>query len=429
MTAKTRDQLDYDVTIAGGGMAGATLALALARQSPQLRIGVVEPFAAATGGETPLASYQPSYDARATAMSWGTRQCYERIGIWEALAPKATPIKRIHVSEQQRFGSSRLDASEHEQPALGYVLDNAWTGLNLQAALQAEAAIDWFCPASVAAVETTGKCAKLTLDGSGVPFGGNKTTLTTGLLVVADGGRSRLRESLGFQVERHAYEQAALIANVSAARSHQFEAFERFTCSGPIALLPQGHPAHSEGRCGLVWTMPPQEAERMRSLDKASFLAALQQAFGWRLGRFVDVGQRFCYPLVLERVQQPLRPHVVLVGNAAHTLHPVAGQGFNLAIRGLMRLAGEVTRAFDAGHCPGDLAVLERYWTGQQEDVNGLVAASGALVSLFSGTQPSPIEVGRNLGLVALELVPPARRWFTRQAMGLGRGSSVESVQ
>lgn len=422
-------EVDYDVTIAGGGMAGATLALAVARQNPALRIAVVEPFAVGPEAGPVLDRYQPSYDARATAMSWGTRQCYERLGLWHAIAPRATPIKTIHVSEQKRFGSSRMDAAEHDQPALGYVVDNAWAGLNLQAALQAEANIDWLCPAKVTAVETFEHIARLTLEGDAIERVGLSSGLSTELLVVADGGRSGLREALGFQVEQHPYGQTAVIANVSTARPHQFEAFERFTPTGPVALLPQGNIDNSQGRCGLVWTLAPDEAQRMQQMDKAAFLRALQKSFGWRLGRFTDVGQRFSYPLTLERVRQPLRPRVALVGNAAHTLHPVAGQGFNLAIRGLMRLADGISQAHGRGASVGDLAVLEHYWRAQSEDVDELIAASGALVNLFSGSQSAAIELGRSLGLVALELVPPARRWFTRQAMGLGRGSTVESLR
>lgn len=428
-TGKDTAITDYDVVIAGGGMAGATLALALTQQSPTLRIAVVEPVAISSQAVPAAGAYQPSYDARATAMAWGTRQCYDQLGLWPALSARATPIKRIHVSERKRFGGSRMDAQDHDQPALGYVVDNVWTGRHLLAAIERQPAIDWLCPARVTGVETEAGYARLQLSADADRLVADRQSLTTALLVVADGGRSGLREALGFRVEQKDYAQVALIANVSTSKPHDFEAFERFTSAGPIALLPQGNISRAEGRCGLVWTLAPAQAERVQELSHGDFLRELQQAFGWRLGRFTAVGERAVYPLGLQRVREPIRPNVVLVGNAAHTLHPVAGQGFNLAIRGLMSLAREVGRAHENGRALGDLRVLNRFWRTQEDDVETLVRASGALVSLFSGSTGGPLDVGRSAGLMALELLPPVRRWLTRQAMGLGRGSAVESAR
>lgn len=385
------------LAIIGGGLVGASLALALQEGARQRgwRIVLIEPFA-------PGNSYQPSYDARSSALSYGTRQIYERLGLWPALSARAEPIRQIHVSDRGRFGATRLSAESEGVPALGYVVENAWLGQCLWQALDAEV-VEWRCPAEVTALQALGDGYRLTLnDGS---------QLDCDLAVLADGGRSGLREQLGITVKTTPYGQNALIANISTAEAHQGQAFERFTDEGPMALLPL-----SENRSALVWTRQGSDAQRLAALPDREFLAELQQVFGYRLGALTQVGARHLYPLSLVEASEQVRPHLVVLGNAAHSLHPIAGQGYNLSLRDTLALAEAL---LDSPATPGDFSVLQDYLQRQRLDQQMTVGFSDQVTRLFSTAQPL-LVAGRNLGLLGLDLLPPAKHWFARQAMGLG---------
>lgn len=405
---------DTDVVIAGGGLAGATLALALGRTLPSLRITVVETFPLS---QTALPEdYQPSYDARSTALAWGSRLIYERLGLWQRIAPYATPIGHIHVSDRGHFGATRLAADEHGQEALGYVVDNRWMGLALMAEIRMLAQIHWQAPASVTTCTPVPGGVNVELRQGG----GDVSRLSAQCLVVADGGRSGLREALGFQVSHSDYDQHALIANVSTARPHGFTAYERFTDAGPMALLPMGGPGRAGNLSTLVWTLSEEALERVLSASVDDRCRELQQRFGWRLGRITQMGECHHYPLTLATVDESVRPGIALVGNAAHTLHPVAGQGFNLALRGLMTLVEQFQQALANGQSFGDLKVLQSYQRIHREDWRQTVQFSDSLIRLFGARSPW-VAAARDLGLVGLDLMPGARHWFARQAMGLGR--------
>ncbi|WP_313327213.1 2-octaprenyl-6-methoxyphenyl hydroxylase [Stutzerimonas balearica] len=385
------------LAIIGGGLVGASLALALqagARERGWM-IQLIEPFA-------PGDEYQPSYDARSTALSYGTRLIYERLGIWAEIARRAEPIRRIHVSERGKFGATRLDASNEGVPALGYVVENAWIGHCLWQALD-DTVITRRCPAEVAALEPIETGYRLTLaDGA---------TLDCALAVLADGGRSSLREQLGIHVRRRPYGQTALIANVTPGQPHQGLAYERFTEQGPMALLPL-----PDDRCALVWTRSHADAEQLALLDDRPFLEALQQAFGFRLGGFRQVGTRHLYPLALVEAEEQVRSGLVVLGNAAHSLHPIAGQGYNLSLRDVDALAD----ALLSSRAPlGDPALLHDYALRQQRDQWITVGFSDQVTRLFGDSGPF-VSAARSLGLIGLDLLPPAKRWFARQAMGLG---------
>ena len=389
-----------DIAIIGGGLVGASLAVALQAEAKQRgwRICLIEPFTPGTG-------YQPSYDARSTALSFGSQQIYQRLGLWSQISQRAEPIKQIHVSDRGRFAAARLSAEEEGVPALGYVVENAWLGECLWQALDQQV-VSWRSPAQVTRMQALADGYRLTLnDGS---------ELECNLAILAEGGRSGLREQLGIAVSTTPYGQSALIANVSPQEAHNGLAFERFTEEGPMALLPL-----ADNRCALVWTRATLEAERLSELGDAAFLAELQHAFGYRLGSLRQVGARHLYPLALTAAKEQVRQHLVVLGNAAHSLHPIAGQGYNLSLRDTQVLA-ETLLASDAPL--GDLATLQGYLNSQQMDQQLTVGFSDQVTRLFSTGQPL-LAAGRNLGLLGLDLLPPAKRWFARQAMGLGTRS------
>ncbi|BAN51173.1 2-octaprenyl-6-methoxyphenyl hydroxylase [Metapseudomonas resinovorans] len=385
------------VAIIGGGLVGASLALALQEgaRARGWKIVLIEPFA-------PGDSFQPSYDARSSALSFGSRQIYERLGLWQAIARRAEPILQIHVSDRGRFGAARLAALEEGVPALGYVVENAWLGQCLWQALD-EDVVTWHCPAEVVGMQALEDGYRLTLN--------DETQLDCDLAVLADGGRSGLRERLGIGVRRTPYRQTALIANVSPLEAHRGQAFERFTDEGPMALLPL-----PENRCALIWSRPGDDAERLARLDERRFLDELQDNFGYRLGAFQQVGARHLYPLELVAAEEQVRSNLVVLGNAAHSLHPIAGQGYNLSLRDAQALAEALLASSKA---PGDFATLQGYLQRQRLDQNLTVGFSDQVTRLFSNAEPL-LTAGRNLGLLGLDLLPPAKRWFARQAMGLG---------
>lgn len=385
------------LAIIGGGLVGASLALAL-QDGARARgwcIHLIEPF-------EPGHEYQPSYDARSTALSYGTRLIYQRLGLWERIAERAEPILRIHVSERGSFGAARLDCTREGVEALGYVVENAWIGHCLWQALDDQVVIR-HCPAEVERLEPGATGYRLSFtDGQ---------QLECDLTVLADGGRSGLREQLGIQVSRRPYGQTALIANITPGKPHGGLAFERFTEDGPMALLPL-----QDDRCVLVWTRSQADAARLAQAHEAVFLGELQEAFGYRLGALQQVGARHLYPLTLIEAEEQVRSGLVVLGNAAHSLHPIAGQGYNLSLRDVEALSVALLRS-DAAL--GDLAALQEYARRQRFDQRVTVGFSDQVTRLF-GDSGRLVAAGRNLGLLGLDLMPAAKRWFARQAMGLG---------
>ena len=384
-------------------MVGASLALALqaGAKAAGWQIHLIEAQPPKAGG------YQPSYDARSTALSQGSARLLAQLGIWERLAERVEPIAQIHVSDQGQPGITRLSARDEGVPALGEVVENTWWGEVLLLALDTSV-VQWLAPMQVVAADARAEGYELTLRGEG-----GEQKLSADLLVVADGGRSALLDNLNVHRQQRRYGQTAIIANITSSKGHQGVAYERFTPSGPLALLPL-----SDQRSALVWTLPEEEADAVMALPDNAFLQQLQQAFGYRLGGLVRVGERHAYPLSLIEAAEQVRSHLVVLGNAAHSLHPIAGQGFNLSLRDTMALAEHLLAAAAGGQHPGELALLQAYWQQQQRDQQLTVAFSDRLTRLFSNRQPV-LTAGRNLGLLGLDLVPPFKHMLARQAMGL----------
>lgn len=402
-----------DIVIAGGGMVGISLALQLAATLPEsFSITLVEGFALPPPAPNGKPDYHPSFDARSTALSYSTRIIYEKIGVWPELEQWLCPIETIHVSNRGHFGSSLLRAADYDWPALGYVVENAWLGNSLIQQLHRQARIELRCPARVVDAKPCDAGLLLTLEGDDPP------AIEAGLLVIADGAGSGLREALGVAVTDKPYRQQALVANVAFATPHEGCAFERFTDEGPLALLPLPAVAGAEHRASLVWTLPPERAQWLQGCQAELFLGELQARFGYRLGKFTQVGERHAYPLSLSESVEQVRHSMVVMGNAAHALHPVAGQGYNLAMRDVAELARVLGDAARIGEPLGSLSVLQRYSRQQYSDQRRTIALSDLLPGLFMVSDPV-VGLARDLLLAGLDITAPLKRQFVHYAAGV----------
>lgn len=379
-----------DVVIVGAGPVGASLALAL--RASELSVAVVEARAPET---TPT-------DPRPLALSHGSRLILGRLGVWGGLEP-GTPIEAIHVSQQGGFGRVTLTAHEAGLPALGFVVNYAALAGELGRALRASAG-RYKTSARVVRVHGSPSAVTVEFERSGTIH-----AVSAKLLVVADGGAV---EGIA-RVKTHDYRQVALTAVATAELPHRNVAYERFTPGGPLALLPYGE------NLAVIWSCDPAAAQRLCQMHEREFLCELHRHFGDRLGRLTAAGGRAQYPLVLRYASEVVSERVVLVGNAAQTLHPVAGQGFNLGLRDAWELAGELAR------CPpgetGSGAMLAAYRARRLLDRKGGTWFTDALVRVFSN-DILPLRLARGVGLAALDCAPPAKRFLARRMTFGARG-------
>lgn len=394
----------FDVVIVGGGMVGASLALLL---QPLIKQGL----SIALVDRHPLSSsqlQQPSFDDRTTALSLGSKRILEGLNAWQHMENGATPIEHIQVSQQKQFGRVRLHAQESGVDALGYVVENRVIGQGLVKGLMACEQLTTLAPAQVSDYEMSEAGARLRLVQDD-----QELMINTQLLIIADGANSEGCRQLGIHQRQRDYQQKAVICNVSFDRPHDQWAFERFTSQGPLALLPM-----SQNRFALVWCNDTENAERIAGLSDLEFQAELQKTIGFDKGRIVKVGERFSYPLSLVQAQEQVRRHVVVLGNAAHALHPVAGQGFNLALRDAQCLANILIEAADCQIPLGEVSVLEKYQARQTQDQALTIGLSHTLPISFtqSGLHWSVL---RGLAMTAMDLMPMAKQLFANQAMGL----------
>jgi len=405
---------EWDVVIVGGGMVGASFALALRNTS--LRVLLIESV-------PPHSANQPSFDERTTALGNGSRQIFETLGVWPAMSAEASPIRSIHVSDAGRFGVARLDAREQGVPAFGYVVPNRVIGRVLWQALRDVSNVTVAMPAQL-------KGATLRDDGVllDVVTGGMTERVRTAVAVAADGAGSVLRASAGIDAAVEDYEQVAIVVNAATEKPNTGEAFERFTSSGPLAVLPV-----TGGGYAVVWAVSPARAAELVALDEAGFAAELLNAFGWRAGRWTRIGQRNSYPLALTRAEETVAGRVVLIGNAAQALHPVAGQGFNLGLRDAATLAEMLASgANNADFSFGAGELLEKFAAWRAEDRKGVTRFTDGLVKLFGSELPG-IGLVRNFGLLLFDLSPAAKRALSRVSWGfagrmprLARGLPLE---
>jgi 2-octaprenyl-6-methoxyphenol hydroxylase len=398
----------FDIVVVGGGMVGASLAVALAPLG--LRVALVEAVAHDSAS-------QPSFDERTTAMSNGSRRILETLGVWPGVASIATPIRKIHVSDQGRFGIARIDAAEQGLAAMGHVVPNRALGAALWARLR-DSSVSVWCPAEVSRITPGERAVALEIAGTNGPV-----RIETQLVVAADGVQSAVRSVFGIDAEIRDYRQTAIVTTVLPQRFHDHVAFERFTPAGPLALLPL-----EGGRCTLVLTLSPASAQAAMAWSDGEFLAEVQRRFGFRLGRFLKVGRRVPYPLSLTRAARTSAGRCVIVGNAAQGLHPVAGMGFNLGLRDVASLAELIAeRRHQADFDAGAASLLAEYDAWRAADRGGVIAFTDGLVRMFANPL-GIVQRLRNVGLLVFDLLPPAKAALSRLSTGTGGGARVPKL-
>lgn len=389
-------QHDYDILIAGGGLAGNCLALAL--KDSNLRIAIIE----AQSREQLAAS--PAGD-RALALAAGTITMLQALGIWQGVRKFATPITDIHISDKGHFGKTRLSAKQQGVEALGYVI-SARDIENHTAELVAKSGIRIICPARVAGLMSGPDSINVNIRQDD-----QSLNLSAALLVGADGGNSSVRKLLEIPQQITDYGQTALVTTVKGSIPHHNTAYERFTSSGPLALLPI-----ADDELAVVWTRSHEDANALMAGGEAEFIAQLQDCFGYRLGCLSLTAPRRAFPLSLIRAQNMLSGRVVMIGNAVHQLHPVAGQGFNLGLRDVVQLAEMLLDRTQPD--PGDGELLHRYAGLRQQDHDKTIAFTDNIVKIFSNDWLA-LAAARNAGLALLDHLPFAKSILARHAMGL----------
>lgn len=392
----------FDVVIVGGGLVGASLAVALAPIG--LRIAMIESRA------FPETAASDDYDERSIALSYQSKKILQGLGIWSAIEPQATPINTVHVSEKGRFGATRLSAKEIAAKALGYVVMYRDLMHAAGSALRQQSNLSRYIPAKLIHVEPAEDAVSLTIETND----GSQKIISAKLLVGADGGQSSTRKLLKIPARSVDYQQQALVANLTVSGSPGTEAFERFTPNGPLALLPLG--VDRGDRFALVWTGTVKRTTARMALDDASFLAAVQAEVGHRVGALHKVGKREVFPLHQLVAKRLTARRTVLVGNAAHLLHPVAGQGLNLALRDVAVLSQLLCECQD----PGDYGVLDEYTKLRKWDIDLTAATTYSLIQIF-GHQSAILSHLRGASLTLLDKIPPLKKRLARNGMGLRR--------
>ena len=442
----TPENSHYDLIIIGGGLAGASLAVALMSQladkapgkaagtaGRKYRVAVVEAYA-------PDDDAQPSYDDRSIALSWGSRLIYQQLGVWPVLARHAEAIDSIHISDRGHFGVTRLTAEQEGVEALGYVVENRPVGADLFRLMSdtqhrpddRAVQLDLYCPAELRSLSQDADRVSIELSQAGARNQGEASaqaaatiSLQADMLVAADGNNSRVLKLLNIGSSRQDYKQSAVITNITPGRPHDNVAYERFTETGPLAMLPM-----RGNRCSVVWTLPPDKAAYLYAMEEEAFRQQLQQAFGYRLGEIRKVGKRAVYPLFLQSASEMVHGRVAILGNAAHSVHPVAGQGFNLALRDVALLTDLIDRDWQQAETGGRMNVrqiLDDYARLRSEDIQQVYRFTDTLVKLFSNAI-APLAHARSCGLLLVDLVPDIKHTLAAHSMGMS-GVNLRSLR
>jgi len=386
-----------DIVIVGGGMSGCLLALAIAKQSPKFSITLID-----NNPEKLEKGDHPGFDARSIALSAGSCELLDDIGVWATIKQNAQPIDDIHISDRGHMGIVELEKNATDSP-FGCVVELQNVGQVLQQQLALFPQIKRLYDCSIINVNKQSKYVICELK--------NKHSIQTKLCIAADGSNSKTNQLLAINSTTSDYGCSAIIANVSCDKAHNNCAFERFTEAGPLALLPL-----SDNRYSLVWSVKNSDLAEIMDLNEQAFLDKLQTAFGFRAGVFEKAGKRDCYPLKLTQADKPFTHRGVAIGNAAHCLHPVMGQGFNLGLRDLSTLAIVIAELEESSQL-GDFVMLNRYWCARKKDHNTTINMTDSIVRLFSNTS-LPFVIGRNIALQAIACFPSLGKPVVKQAKG-----------
>lgn len=420
----------FDIIISGGGLSGSLMALSIADLTKAdgglLSIAIVESTQADTAKESINAT--PLFDDRVLALSHGSADYLKKMGVWQHLSSDACAIEKIDISDRGHYGKARLEAQEHGVSALGYVIEMALIGKAQLKELASKNNVHWFSPDRIIDINWQARDQKS--DKNGAQQNRVEVKLDSGqslqarLLLACDGVNSPCRQLAGINVSHSDYHQVALIANVGTQKQHNNKAFERFTEFGPLAMLPLSRlrddlreELHSASRCSLVWTMSPEQSKTILALSKNEFKQQLELAFGSWLGAITQVGKRDVYPLVLLQASQQTYHRMALIGNASHTIHPIAGQGFNLGLRDVQLMADLLKKCLQINGDIGSFSLLNDYAQQRQFDQKQVIELTDSLVTLFANDLP-PLIAGRNIGLKVMNYVSPLKKTLVNKLMG-----------
>lgn len=400
--------MQQEVIIVGGGMVGLSLALMLAKQN--IAVKLLEAIKYPNYDDVHLVPYHSSFDARNSALSRRTVQIYQELGLWSALQEHATPILEVNITEQGSFGKARLKAEQEKVESFGQVIENAWLGRVLLTEVQKQPFIELIDGLQVTQLTQDADMAYIEAS-----RGEEQLSLQAKIVIAADGRDSFCRKALGIGASEHDYDQVAIVTTVQTSKPHNHVGFERFSSLGPLALLP----LPGEYRRSVVWPVKKgTEGEWLGDENDQHFLDALQETYGDRAGKFQKTGKRFSFPLSQVLAEKQAVGRVVLMGNAAHTIHPVAGQGFNLCMRDAHVLVRYLTEQIAQNADLGDAVMLQAYEASRLTDQQRVIKFCDSVVRGFSNSNPI-LKFIRNTGLVAFDTIPGIKPLVANYAMGL----------
>ena len=400
--------MQQEVIIVGGGMVGLSLALMLAKTN--IAVKLLEAIKYPNYDDANLAPYHSSFDARNSALSRRSVQIYQGLGLWNALQAHATPILEVNITEQGGFGKARLKADQEKVESFGQVIENAWLGRVLLTEVKQQPLIELIDGVQVTSLTQDAEFAYIEAQ-----RGDYTHKLQSKLVIAADGRDSFCRQALGIGASVHDYDQVAIVTTVQTSKPHAHVGFERFSPLGPLALLP----LPGEYRRSVVWPVKKgTEGEWLGDENDQHFLDALQQTYGDRAGKFQKTGKRFSFPLSQVLAEKQAVGRVVLMGNAAHTIHPVAGQGFNLCMRDAYVLVRYLKEQLEQNADVGDVSMLQDYEKSRLTDQKRVIKFCDSVVRGFSNQNPV-LKFIRNSGLVAFETIPGFKPLVASYAMGL----------